>query len=55
MFSAEHLMPIVLAVSITVLLLRYAKGVSVKEQRRLVHYIALFISVSVVAFHCIVP
>lgn len=51
MFSAEHLVPIVLVVSITVLLLRYAKGVSVKEQRRLVHYIALFISVSVVTFH----
>ena len=51
MFSTEHLVPIVLALGFAVLVVRYAKGISINKQQNLVHYLAVFISLSVVAFH----
>lgn len=51
MFSAEHLFPIILAVVVAVLFMRYAKRISINKQQNLVHYLAVFISLSVVSFH----
>nr|WP_321247622.1 TIGR02206 family membrane protein [uncultured Psychroserpens sp.] len=49
--SLEHIIPIGLALIIAVTLIRYARTISSESQQRLIHYIAIFISVSVIAFH----
>ena len=50
-FSLEHLFPIVLAFGFAFIFIQYAKGVSIKKQQRLLHFLALFMSLSVVAYH----
>jgi hypothetical integral membrane protein (TIGR02206 family) len=50
-FSLEHIIPIGLAILIAVTLIRYAKTISSESQQRLIHFLAIFISVSVIAFH----
>ena len=50
--SWEHVLPIALAVVFAVILIDYTKTISVKKQQKLIHYIALFISITVIAFHC---
>tara|TARA_R110000751_G_scaffold102910_2_gene198140 strand:- start:299 stop:1018 length:720 start_codon:yes stop_codon:yes gene_type:complete len=49
--SLEHLVPITLAIIITVVLIRYARTISSESQQRLIHYIAIFISLTVIFFH----
>jgi hypothetical integral membrane protein (TIGR02206 family) len=49
--SWEHLIPIVLAVISAVTLIRFSRTISSEGQRRAIHYFAVFISVSVIAFH----
>jgi len=49
--SWEHLLPIGLALFFTIILIRYAKTIPPKKQQHLIHYIAIFISVAVMAFH----
>ncbi|WP_299278747.1 TIGR02206 family membrane protein [uncultured Psychroserpens sp.] len=50
--SWEHLLPIVIAVIFAVAVIRYAKSISKEKQQRLVHYIALIVSITVLGFHC---
>lgn len=49
--SLEHILPIVIAVFFAVFLFRFAKTLSVIKQQRLVHCIAIFISLVVIVFH----
>ncbi len=49
--SVEHLVPIGIAVALTVLLIRYASSQSIKRQQQLIHSIAVFISSFVIIFH----
>ena len=49
--SLEHVVPIALALIISIVLIRYASIISSESQQRLIHYLAIFISVSVIAFH----
>jgi hypothetical integral membrane protein (TIGR02206 family) len=49
--SLEHIIPVGLAVVIAVILIRYASTISPERQQQLIHYIAVFISISVIAFH----
>lgn len=49
--SLEHVVPIALALIITIVLIRYARIISSESQQRLIHYLAIFISISVIAFH----
>ncbi|MCK8479970.1 TIGR02206 family membrane protein [Psychroserpens algicola] len=49
--SWEHLLPIVFAFIVSVFLIRYARTLSSKAQYRLIHFIAVFISVTVIVFH----
>ncbi|WP_204346265.1 TIGR02206 family membrane protein [Psychroserpens algicola] len=49
--SWEHLLPIVFALIVSVFLIRYARTLSSKAQYRLIHFIAVFISVTVIVFH----
>ena len=49
--SWEHLIPIVFAVFITVIFIRFSRTISSEGQQRIIHYFAVFISVSVLAFH----
>ena len=49
--SWEHLFPIGLAIIIAGILIRYARTISSESQQRLIHCIAIFISLTVLAFH----
>lgn len=49
--SWEHLLPICIAVIFFVIVIIYAKQISTESQQRLIHYIAIFISLVVVVFH----
>ncbi|MEM5565234.1 TIGR02206 family membrane protein [Psychroserpens sp. AS72] len=49
--SIEHLIPIGLAIIIAIALITYARRVSAESQYRNIHSIAIFISVTVIAFH----
>jgi len=49
--SLEHVVPVALALIITIVLIRYARIISSESQQRLIHYLAIFISISVIAFH----
>lgn len=49
--SWEHLLPIGLAIIITIALIKFGRTLSLEKQHRLIHYIAVFISISVIAFH----
>ncbi|WP_299339408.1 TIGR02206 family membrane protein [uncultured Psychroserpens sp.] len=50
-FSWEHLLPIGIATVFAVALIRYAKQMPTEKQQRLIHYIAVFISTTVIGFH----
>nr|WP_321225127.1 TIGR02206 family membrane protein [uncultured Psychroserpens sp.] len=49
--SLEHLLPIGLAFCFAVALIMYAKRISSENQQRIIHYLAIFISVTVITFH----
>ncbi|MDG5493105.1 TIGR02206 family membrane protein [Psychroserpens sp. SPM9] len=49
--SWEHLLPIVLAFIFAAFLMRYAKTLASKKQQRLIHYVAVFVSLTVIGFH----
>lgn len=49
--SWEHIFPIVLALLLAIVLIRYAYRIPSEKQQRLIHYVAVFISASVIAFH----
>nr|WP_321237326.1 TIGR02206 family membrane protein [uncultured Psychroserpens sp.] len=49
--SWQHLLPIGFAVIFAVALIRYARALSSEKQQRLIHHFAIFISISVIAFH----
>ncbi|WP_298761794.1 TIGR02206 family membrane protein [uncultured Psychroserpens sp.] len=49
--SWEHVLPIVMAVVFTITLIRYARTISTEKQQHFIHLIAVFISITVVAFH----
>ncbi|WP_052466949.1 YwaF family protein [Psychroserpens damuponensis] len=49
--SLEHLIPIGLAFVFTVVLIRHARIISSESQQRIIHHIAIFISVTVIIFH----
>jgi hypothetical integral membrane protein (TIGR02206 family) len=49
--SWEHLFPIVFAITIVVIFIRFSRTMSLEGKQRVVHYFAVFISVSVIAFH----
>ncbi|MEH6538197.1 MAG: TIGR02206 family membrane protein [Psychroserpens sp.] len=49
--SWEHLLPLSIAIIFAIVLIRYAKTISKEKQQGLIHYFAIFISVSVIAFH----
>jgi hypothetical integral membrane protein (TIGR02206 family) len=51
LLSLEHLLPILLAVGMFLLLILYGKRSSIKTQSRLMHGIALAVSLTVIAFH----
>ena len=50
-FSWGHILPIGFAIIFAIVLIKYARVLSSEKQQRLIHYIAIFISVSVIAFH----
>jgi hypothetical integral membrane protein (TIGR02206 family) len=49
--SLEHLIPIGLAIIVAVTLIRFARTISSETQQRVIHYVAIFISLVVIAFH----
>ena len=51
--SAEHLLPIGIVVFCAFFLIKYSKQKSVKFQNKLIHYVALCVSASVVTYHLV--
>lgn len=49
--SWEHLLPICFAIVLAVGLIKYAKAIPVEKQQRIIHHLAIFISVIVLIFH----
>ncbi|MFT4611023.1 MAG: putative integral membrane protein (TIGR02206 family) [Glaciecola sp.] len=49
--SWEHLIPIVFAVIIAVTLIRFSRSISSEGQQHVIHYFAIFISLTVIVFH----
>lgn len=49
--SLEHLLPLAIAVIFAIGLISYAKSLTLRKQQRLVHALALFISLFVITFH----
>jgi len=49
--SWEHILPIFISIVFTIVLIRYAKRISKEKQQYLIHYVAIFISFSVIMFH----
>ncbi|MBR9915964.1 MAG: TIGR02206 family membrane protein [Algicola sp.] len=49
--SSEHLLPIGMALVFSVLIMHYAKSLTLKKQQFLVHVVAVLISLVVVVFH----
>ena len=48
--SWEHLLPICFAIVLAVGLIKYAKAIPVEKQQRIIHHLAIFISVIVLIF-----